>query len=193
MSELLAKLCKMDLETRLGKHFKGVYPYSGLDIATPCDIGAEWLLIEPDYTQHDTAHNFRKRIKEQSYPGREALREGRIKIIHSPILEQKTLAKDIKSFTPDVILIKIPTPGAEYEDLVSFYEKFVSKDTLVIADKELKSPNIVPVKNLVGIEGLDFLKSETPIQRWGSLSYPLTGFRMYVLKPKKTLILEKKK
>lgn len=183
-SELLANLCKIDLEARLGKHFKGVYPYSGLDIDTPYSIGGEWLLIEPSYIQEGgTAYDFKKRIEEDTVFGKKVLEEGKVKITHSPILEQKTLSEDIKSFIPDVILIKKPTPGAEYKDVVSFYEKFVSKDTLVIADKKLESHNMVPIKNLVGMKRIEILESEMPIISSGLPNYPLTRFRMYILKP----------
>ncbi|HLC65997.1 MAG TPA: hypothetical protein VJI46_07805 [Candidatus Nanoarchaeia archaeon] len=179
--ELLIQLCKLDLESRLGTDFQGVYPHACLDVDLPYQIGGRWLVIEPALVPGD----YEGDIKDKTFFGREGLENGRIRATQSKILNQKALAREITSFVPDVVLIKVPTPGAERDQLVSFYAGFLSRPTLIVSDWELDGSGLFKIDNLVGVRGLSLLETKDIIRQGGGSQCPFERFRMYALNPQK--------
>jgi len=191
-SEILASICRIDLETRIGKNFRGVYPYCGLDVDFPYMMGGYWLLIEPEYTilgKEPISKKKKERfIRRYTKYGEKALKEGRIKLTNSKILNQRRLKRDARKFIPDVILLKCPTPGAEYSDLLEFYKKFVKKNTIIISDTKLEEDFLVPINNIAGERGLNKISTEEHSSMPGLLTlgasrYPAKSLQFYLLKP----------
>jgi hypothetical protein len=180
--ELVARLVSMDLEMRLGKDFKGVYPYAGLDIDLPLMLGGEWQIIEPTYTDAD----YLSRIRSFTKYGGEALDRNKLSITHSPILNQSRLAAEITAFKPDVVLIKEPGPQVSYDDLLGFYRRFIDEETIIVSNDKLRYEGLKSIDCLLNIEGLSKIHAEfVTYSIGGMLMYPCHDLQMYTLKPRK--------
>jgi len=200
---ILTKLCAIDLEARVGLNFRGIYAYAGLDIDLPYQLGGEWLIIEPNWPYGDYAES----IRGETNFGRQGILEGRIKTSTSQILEDeiyfrignqsfeknkgrrapinnRNLDPKIAEYTPEVALIKIPTPQAEYKEVLSFYKTLLHEDTLLISDTILDDKSLSPIFNLVGKKGLEELRSHAPSRGLGGPICQFNKFRMYIFKPK---------
>jgi len=180
--EILIELCAMDLEARIGQDFKGLYAHAKFDVDMPYKLGGKWLLIEPD------CEDYEKDVMEYTELGKIGLSEGRIKLSTSPILvggKSSQLRRPsyqdsmIRNYSPDILMIKLPTPGAKYEELLSFYKRFLQRNTLIISDTELDEPGLTLVSDLIGIDGLNELKTESTGFGSGGDCSELTKFRFY--------------
>ena len=176
-SELITEICKIDVNKRLGNNYKGIYAYCGLDVDLIYKLGGKWLLIEPF-----DAQDYKKRLHSETKFGKKAVREGRMIISNLSFLDREIIPRYFKNVDPNVILIKCPTPGAKYYDLVNFYKKIINKDTLIISDIKLKDKNMLPINNITGKEGLKKLYSVQPLDFVGSFMYPVLNFQFYILK-----------
>ena len=102
-----------------------------------------------------------------------------------PFMHRESPPAAMAGFAPDVLLLKLPSPGASVKELVDYYsQRVIAAPTLIVADEDIDGhPAALPLRNAVGLQDVSGLETRVIELTGGTCRYDLARWRLYLMEP----------